>query len=379
MNKCKVLKTLLLLLFAFKLTANDISISLFDNYNMRSIVLSAYDGTLSLLLDNDKWYLLSDGQAIYISMQQGKIWLSNTSGHIGTYEHVLVSGLNKPTSMRLRPTSPQITPAVRDYEGTLAISVDINRLRIINKIDKQRYLAGVLEAETGLGHLSEFYKAKAIICRTYLYANAQRHSAEGFDMCDHEHCQVYRGQSRNQNIVEAVNSTNGMIIVDTQENKPILAVYHANCGGHTESAQNVWLSNIHYLLPIADTYCTSSPSARWQRSIPLRQWTDYLRNAGLTNVPSNLSNLNLQTNRRVLNYSVGGFSIPMRKIRTDWQLRSAFFSVTVEGENVILRGRGYGHGVGMCQEGAIEMAKRGLKHDEIINFYYRQTRLIYVD
>ena len=69
-------------------------------------------------------------------------------------------------------------------------------------------------------------------------------------------------------------------------------------------------------------------------------------------------------------YSLGSFSIPFSKIRTDLRLKSAFFSVQQEGNNIILKGRGYGHGVGLCQEGAMVMASKGFKFREIIGFYY---------
>ena len=66
-------------------------------------------------------------------------------------------------------------------------------------------------------------------------------------------------------------------------------------------------------------------------------------------------------------------------IRNDWQLKSTFFSISVEGGNVVFRGRGYGHGVGMCQEGAMEMGRRGFKYGEIINFYYRNVIMMDVN
>ena len=72
-------------------------------------------------------------------------------------------------------------------------------------------------------------------------------------------------------------------------------------------------------------------------------------------------------------------SIPFRKIRDDWKLRSSFFSVRVEGNYIILDGKGYGHGVGLCQEGAMEMALKGKTHQEIIDIYYQDIKIFHIN
>jgi stage II sporulation protein D len=69
-------------------------------------------------------------------------------------------------------------------------------------------------------------------------------------------------------------------------------------------------------------------------------------------------------------YRAGDFSLPLKQIRSDMDLRSAFFSLAVKGDSVIIKGRGYGHGVGLCQEGAMTMAQKGFDYRQIINFYY---------
>ena len=78
----------------------------------------------------------------------------------------------------------------------------------------------------------------------------------------------------------------------------------------------------------------------------------------------------LLSSRQII-YKTGNFSIPLMQIRTDLDLRSSFFSVRVEGDSVILTGRGYGHGVGLCQEGAMVMASKGYDYRKIIGFYYK--------
>jgi stage II sporulation protein D len=83
--------------------------------------------------------------------------------------------------------------------------------------------------------------------------------------------------------------------------------------------------------------------------------------------------------RRTPNYRVNNFTMPVRVIRNDWQLKSSYFSISVEDGNVLFRGRGYGHGVGLCQEGAMEMGRRGLKYEDMIHFYYKNVSMISVE
>ena len=80
--------------------------------------------------------------------------------------------------------------------------------------------------------------------------------------------------------------------------------------------------------------------------------------------------MNFEQPTRRYEYVSGNFSIPLQKIRDDLGLRSTFFSLKVEGDSVYLDGKGYGHGVGLCQEGAIVMAEKGFDHRRILSFYY---------
>ena len=85
-----------------------------------------------------------------------------------------------------------------------------------------------------------------------------------------------------------------------------------------------------------------------------------------------------QGKRRVY-YSNPGFTVPLTAIRSDFKLRSTFFTITESGDNIVFRGRGFGHGVGLCQEGAMKMADLGYSYLEILKFYYTGIHLIHVD
>jgi len=375
----KVVACFILLSFGVNiLKAKSIWISLCNSQQVRSVVVSAYNGQLSVVADGSGQFTIAFGQAIYANLRDEKIWVSDNNGQIGSFKQLIIQGADSSTVVRLRPVSPQ--SEARNYEETVCLTADIDRIQLINRIDEERYIAGVVEAETGQGKTPEFYKAKAIICRTYLYGNINRHENEGFHLCDEVHCQAYKGQCRSRDmILPAVMATRNIILTDRNESKPILATYHSNCGGETESAQNAWQSNLSYLIPITDPYCTSSLNARWQKTISLDDWINYLMKNGFKPNPNVVTDFSFRQERRIPVYKVNQFTLPVRNIRNDWQLRSTFFSISVTDGNVVLSGRGYGHGVGLCQEGAMEMGRRGFKYDEIISFYYKYVNLVSVN
>ena len=353
-----------------------VKISLFNSRQIRSVVVSAWNGGLTISSTDGFQYSIADGKAIYASLHDGKIWLSDESEQIGSFKSITVQGVDSMTVVRIRPVLPQVE--ARNYEDLIIMTADVDRILLVNQIDVDIYIAGVVEAETGQRQTIEFYKAKAIICRTYLYRNINnsRHQNEDFHLCDDVHCQAYKGQCINRNmILTAVRATKNIIITNPKDSEPILAVYHSNCGGETESSQNVWQTSLPYLVPVVDTYCTSSANARWQKTISLDEWVAYLAKNGFTPNPNVVTDFSFQQHHRVQDYKINNIAIPMRKIRTDWQLKSTFFSISIEKNNVVFNGRGYGHGAGLCQEGAMEMGRREVKYDDIIKFYFRNVTL----
>ena len=371
----RVVIPLLLLLLSSQIYCRPIWISLYHNTQIQSVVVSAYNGPVTIS-EKDKTILsLETGKAVYISRSGDKLWMSDTDGFIGFYSRLSVSGADSSIVVRVKPAMPQIES--RNYEETVLIYSDIDRLRLINQIDEERYLSGVVEAEVGAGKTGEFYKAKAVICRTYLYGHINRHASEGFHLCDETHCQAYKGQCRHSDLIRtSVFNTRGIILTDRKESKPILAAYHSNCGGETESAKNAWQTDMPYLVPVSDPYCKSQPNARWQTVVSLDEWINCMIKNGFKPDPKTVTDFNFQQLRRIPDYKVNKISIPTKQIRMDMKLRSSFFSVTIDKEKVILDGKGYGHGVGLCQEGAMEMGRRGRKYDEIISFYYKQVNLV---
>jgi stage II sporulation protein D len=255
------------------------------------------------------------------------------------------------------------------YSGDLQSFPDLGTLVFINISDVEKYISGVVKAEGGTGKNLEYFKTQAIIARTYMYKYFDKHLADRYNVCDNTHCQAFNGLSSDSLLNKAALETRGLVILN-KDSTLIISAFHSNCGGETSSSEDVWLSGQPYLKSVVDPYCLTSRNATWQKSFPINEWASYIRKSGYNGKVDDPSVFNFLQESRLADYKTGFFSMPLRTIRSDLNLRSTFFSVYAIGDSIVLKGRGYGHGVGLCQEGAMEMATKGFNYREIINFYY---------
>jgi stage II sporulation protein D len=256
------------------------------------------------------------------------------------------------------------------YSGDLQCFPDLGTILFINIADVEKYIAGVVLAEGGKGQNLEYFKTQAIIARTYMYKYFNKHMTDKYNVCDNTDCQAFNGISSDSLLNEAALDTKGIVIIG-KDSTLIFSAFHSNCGGETSNAEDVWLSGQPYLKSVIDPYCVSSKDATWQKSFSETEWVNYLRKSGYKgNADDSSATFNFIQETRLSDYKTGSFIIPLRTLRSDLNLRSTFFSVYPRGDSIILKGRGYGHGVGLCQEGAMVMASKGFTCREIINFYY---------
>jgi len=261
------------------------------------------------------------------------------------------------------------------YSGDLRCIPDMATLLFINTCDIESYVAGVVRAEGGNGKRAEYFRTQAIIARTYTYRHFNRHALDRYNLCDDTHCQVYNGLSYDSLINRAVEDTRGTVIVSPDSNL-IISAFHSNCGGETSPSGYAWGSSEPYLVEVKDPYCLKSRNSTWTREITLDRWVAMLKKNGYSGRTDSSAVFESVQPGRTQNYLVGKFSVPFTTIRKDLDLRSAWFSVFGEGDTIRLEGRGYGHGVGLCQEGAMVMASRGMTCLQIISFYYPGVRLL---
>ncbi|UCH15499.1 MAG: SpoIID/LytB domain-containing protein, partial [Bacteroidales bacterium] len=216
---------------------------------------------------------------------------------------------------------------------------------------------------------------QAILIRTYALKNMHRHSGSGFSLCDNIHCQAYKGRSKLNNlIINAVEETRGIVVVNSQNNL-ITTPYHSNCGGLTSSTSNVWQKDLSHLVVIKDPFCTNSKNTSWIKKIPVTDWENYLKKCGIDITGSKSADYKFVQPGRKKFYHIDNQKVLLTRIRDDWDLKSTFFSISIDGNTLIFKGRGFGHGVGLCQEGAIEMARVGYTYHDILHFYFRNVRV----
>lgn len=266
------------------------------------------------------------------------------------------------------------------YEGEFAIQPKDQKIQVINSLPLEEYVAGVVEAEGGANKPLEYYKVQAILSRTYALRNHDRHP--DCDVCDGTHCQVYHGISKKDlDIFTAVKQTEKLVIVDSTA-QLITAFFHSNCGGQTLSANDVWRENLPYCVGKKDPYCSGMSNSTWEKKISSSEWTTYLKtkNIFVTDTDDCISgSMNCSANKRPLYYVHNQTSIATKDMRTDLKLKSAYFHIEEFDHEIILHGRGFGHGVGLCQEGAMNMARKGKSADEIIHFYYTGVHIVPFD
>jgi stage II sporulation protein D (peptidoglycan lytic transglycosylase) len=296
----------------------------------------------------------------------------------------------------------EVGRVVRTYPGTLLLSASGGGITLINECSLERYTEGVLACECPSLFHPEAIKAMAVAARSYSYRKAL--VARG-DLCDTTHCQVYRGVGWvPASIRKAVGATAGVFAL--YGDKVIDAVYSADCGGYTEANEDAWKGArpAPYLRPVEDApephgepYCAVNRSHKWKVTLPaVRLQSLY----GKPETDLKLDLVDLTASGRVRKLRIipavpAGEGAPVkagaqekekaseptgapRLFNADqWRrmlgkatLKSLKFDVRVTDKGVEIEGRGFGHGVGLCQFGSHGMARQGVPFDEILKHYY---------
>lgn len=371
----KTLFTLITILSFCITYGQNIDIGLFYGKNISTFTFTPMEGKYDILHKDAIIDELKKDEIAYITVINGYIQLRKTDNLIGTYKTISFNGKTKENYFSIKPVWPSLDSRI--YDDNLSVRVIDSTLQIINHVDLEKYIAGVVESESGSTSEIEFYKSQALICRTYAYKNINRHYDENFNLCDGVHCQAYKSKSFYTKLIpKAAFATKSLIIVDSSF-APIDAAFHANSGGQTANSEEVWLSEKYYLRSIDDPYSLKGNSIEWTKQISLEEWIKYLKNYNFdipVEYPSNY--FNFQQPKRINYYKIENDSIAFKKIRADFNLRSSYFSVKSDSSNIIFEGKGYGHGVGLSQEGGMEMAKQGKSFEDIIYYYYKGVRII---
>lgn len=316
-----------------------------------------------------------------VKVVSGKCYIYNGATLIGNYDTIRFVPNHTEAEFSINPIAPNYRSRI--YFGELQLAVEAGRkLHIVNRVPMHYYLAGVIESESGSGQSLEYYKVQAIISRTYALKNIHKHAKEGFMLTDLVNCQVYKNKARyNDDIYKAVSATDGMVIVDEELNL-ITAAFYSNSGGQTANSEDVWNNPLPYLRSIKDPYSEGQNNAKWTKRINRMEWLRYLQNTYQYPVHDSLARrkaLNFKQYSRKAFFVDPAYGIPLRDIRRDYKLKSSYFSLSEEGSSVVFNGKGFGHGVGLSQEGAMKMVREGYSHKQVIHYYFTGTHLISFD
>ncbi len=367
----KVHVTLILLVLCISMHAQDIRIGFFYDSDIQAVVFTTVEGEYILSGDGRKVAVIRKGAIFHVERNKSGLTVHDTVQFYGVYNNLEFTGASASNIFQVKPVLPSLPS--KESDDNLSISIYNEALRVINRTGLEKYISGTVEAEGGSDAFPEYYKAQAVIARTFAVKNFNRHAHEGFNLCDGVHCQAYKGKSRmNVQIIASTLATKDEILTDLN-GKPAITAYHACCGGITASASVEWNRDLPYLAPVKDPFCNGSRHRSWIKTISLKEWTTYLEKTDYYTSSDNLYQLSDPGRQKYLDEK--NKRLPITEIRKDFQLKSSYLHVTPEGDQIAFHGHGYGHGLGLCQEGAMEMARVGYTYVDILMFYYRNVKI----
>lgn len=368
----RTLLTFIVVLVNLTTWSQQMRIGVLRDYAVKKIQFSYTTGTYNVYGDSVCLGSLNPNEFFEFSFAETDgVRVRKGSTELGSFTKILLVQQAPKTSITLTTKIP--STKIRKYMDDFELVATNRELRVVNLVDMDHYLSGVVESEGGGKKHLEYYKVQAIMSRTYVLDNGHKHAAEGFDLCDRVHCQAYHSMNRfTPTIDSAVAMTRGVVMEDEHE-ELAEAFFHANCGGQTCLPEYVWNSSVPYLSTFKDTFCIYTKQATWEKRISKATWRAFLvDNYGFPEFDSIIGPYlySFEQKERSAFYVSPVLGIPLRDIRTRFNLKSTFFSVQEEGTEVVLLGRGFGHGVGLCQEGAMKMATYDYSAEQIIRFYF---------
>lgn len=293
----------------------------------------------------------------------------------------------------LRANPPFFRIKNKTLQGDLEV-IRLNRagLNLVNKIDLERYLVGLINHEISSSWPMEMLKTQAVVARTYALYRKEKGKYVDYDLESTVSDQVYGGVDKEDSrSALAVRATHGEVL--TYDGEIISAFYHACCGGHTEFPQHVWGGNYDGISDVECTFCEASPSYYWNQEFPEKEFVSFLNRAGFPiRHISQVRVLGSTPHGRVLVMGIVGkdddgralgeiklSGNQFRSVLGFGKIRSTLFKVYLVKKDgqlfVKFTGSGSGHGVGMCQWGGRGMAEAGYNYKKILKHYYPEADL----
>lgn len=315
-----------------------------------------------------------------------EIVVGNTAVISAGEDGLLVDRIPAGKTIVLKNISRYYSIGRRQFRGKIEIKwKSPKKVTVVNHVPLEKYLAGLLGSEMYPNWPIEALKAQAVAARTY----ALHHSASSrnydtrkdYDVMSTVHSQVYEGAHKEGfRAKEACRQTAGMALL--RDGNIFPTYYHSCCGGVTEHAYNVWPGE-RGPPQIKDSYCQRSPKLTWKYELSRDALAGKLsenrfRVGTISRVGVEIEEESPRNKRFLMIDEEGGKAIAateLRRILGYSNLKSTWFEVEMSGKTISFRGKGYGHGVGMCQWGAKGMADEGHEFKEILKHYYPDAEL----
>ena len=369
------------------------------------------------------------GEQVVEFSEGGILWRGNL------YRHLTFRPQSPDASFSLKDVTIGVNfhwerQETQTFEGILRIVVEADKIVAINELPVERYLTSVISSEMSATASPEFLKAHAVISRSWLLAQMEKRQKhqEGsdsffsfvkkddelirwydredhtiFDVCADDHCQRYQGitKANNPHVAEAISDTRGQVLAYGGEICD--ARFSKCCGGETEEFQYCWEDTPKpYLVSFHDPWCNTSDKKILsqvlndfdQETPNFYRWTVEYSQAELSELVSRKTGIDFGTITDLIPLERGksgriwrlkivgtkktftiGKELEIRRALSENHLLSSAFEVEKQGDRFVLHGKGWGHGVGMCQIGAAVMGEQGKTYDEILLFYYRGAQI----
>ena len=263
----------------------------------------------------------------------------------------------------------------RWYRGKTRLVATGKGIIAVNHVDLDQYLYSVLGAEMSADWPLEALKAQAVAARTYALYKKATGATDTYDVGDTTKWQVYKGvESEAQSTQEASNDTVGEVM--TYGGKAILAVFHSASGGHTENVEDIWTGEaLPYLRGVPD-YDMGTPDYQWTKTFSAGEIGRRIGGVGAVNsMTAERTTPNGRIITMLVRGSAGSKRVSGADLRKVLELRSTLFTVSKTGGSFQLDGRGFGHGLGLSQWGAHNLAQQGTNYQQILSHYYQNVSL----
>ncbi len=294
------------------------------------------------------------------------------------YLTIILIGIPTLMVVIIKPTEKEITELKYSFEKNTKVRVKRVSQDKIETIPLEKYLIGVLSGEMPVSYDIEALKAQAVAARTYTLKRMEVNKNNQFDIVDTTDDQVYLDEEYLKNlweenydiytkkIIQAVNETSGEYL--TYDGKIIKAFFFSTSSGKTENCKDVFGENLPYLVSVTSEWDENSPSYSDYKEFTKEEFYNKL------NLPYQ-EKLNIEINRNDTNsintIDINGNKLKGTDFRYELNLKSTNLEIKEENEKIIITSKGYGHGVGLSQYGAQQLALKGYKYDQILKHYYQ--------